>query len=873
MRYMLIILTLCVAFSNSFPQELVVQEKVQDHFVVTKNARAAETSPTLSDPAIEIARKKLQDLKKDKGTYEQVWQAAEELNTLLREKRLDPTVKISTGWRKSDADGDAGDEFRMNNCDDTTPDIENKSDDAEDTGGVLRWVDDDLVIANSNYNEAAVSIDIASNGDIYAAYEVYDPDIGNKKIQIRKSVDNGQSWTDWFYWYNSDEDCLFPTVCIGEGNVNRLMISYYSGSSQVLRLKSHDLSNASSYSSWYSFPTPGEIGADENVRPRIAIDTDNTWWVYIAWVEEDLAIDNVCYSRLEDLVNGTPTDPIQIGSNDESSVTGNLDIAWGNYNLYIVYQSGGWPGAIKVARANSNYGNPGDGFTITTETPSTYIYPRIAVSAHNDYACIISARQNDTGTFDLAYSRTYDGGDDWNTFYFSDWHDTRLGDIYYMPDNTTGRNFHAAWYQNGYIKYMSSDDLDNWYDITTISENNNNSDGDFVSVCATSENDGMAAWVYTFSASDLDVHFDIDLETTPLPEPPINPTPSNGANNQSINVNISWSDGGGAASYDVYFGTDSSPDAGEFRGNQGGTSYDPGNLQYNTTYYWRIDAVNTTGTTTGSVWHFNTGELPSGPTIFDESFSSVADWTPVIDQGTGSLIAGTYGGENVGILYMSGSPGVFNAYRQITIEIPAGSALTARWYYESSGIYNNSENSDGGRIRFTNNIPSESPSEGDIILTVMQSADFPMYQWNEEEFIIGENIPAGSYIAIGGAVWPSYIYNNWDFITIVAPTGLINEDSNVFPMEITLTQNYPNPFNPSTTIQYGLPEASKVQMTVYDVTGCQIRTLVNNTQQAGWYNVLWNGTDVNGQPVGTGTYLARIQAGDYSKTIKMVYLR
>jgi len=364
--------------------------------------------------------------------------------------------------------------------------------------------------------------------------------------------------------------------------------------------------------------------------------------------------------------------------------------------------------------------------------------------------------------------------------------------------------------------------------------------------------------------------------TTNAPQPPSQatiPSPPNAATNQSTNVNLGWSDGGGATSYDVYFGMDSSPDAGEYWGNQGNTSYDPGTLQYSVTYFWRIDAVNNNGTTTGSVWHFTTGESPSGPTIFDESFSSIADWTLVTSQGTGSLTAGTYGGENVGILYMSGSPGVFNAYRQIAIEIPAGSALTARWYYESSGIYDNSENSDGGRIRFTSDISSEGPSEDDIILSVMQSVDFSMYQWNEEEFIISENIPSGSYIAIGGAVWPSYIYNNWDFITVVAPTGLINEDSNISPSEISLSQNYPNPFNPSTTIHYGLPEASKVQMTVYDVTGRQVRTLVNNIQQAGSYTIQWNGTDVSGQSVGTGTYLARIQAGDYSKTIKMVYLR
>ncbi|MBN1392717.1 MAG: hypothetical protein JW947_07935, partial [Sedimentisphaerales bacterium] len=59
-------------------------------------------------------------------------------------------------------------------------------------------------------------------------------------------------------------------------------------------------------------------------------------------------------------------------------------------------------------------------------------------------------------------------------------------------------------------------------------------------------------------------------------------------------------------SHDVYFGTDSTPDSGEFQGNQPGTTFDTGTMSYNTTYYWRIDEKNAGGTTTGDVWGFTT---------------------------------------------------------------------------------------------------------------------------------------------------------------------------------------------------------------------------------------------------------------------------
>jgi len=92
-----------------------------------------------------------------------------------------------------------------------------------------------------------------------------------------------------------------------------------------------------------------------------------------------------------------------------------------------------------------------------------------------------------------------------------------------------------------------------------------------------------------------------------------NPSPSHQATGVSITADLSWTAGSGATSHDVYFGTDSTPDAGEFEGNQGGTTYDPGTLSYNTTYYWRIDEKNAGGTTTGDVWSFTTEQEPQNP--------------------------------------------------------------------------------------------------------------------------------------------------------------------------------------------------------------------------------------------------------------------
>ena len=87
------------------------------------------------------------------------------------------------------------------------------------------------------------------------------------------------------------------------------------------------------------------------------------------------------------------------------------------------------------------------------------------------------------------------------------------------------------------------------------------------------------------------------------------PMPWNGMSAVATNVGIiKWVAGASAtpSSHDVYFGTDSTPDATEFIGNQSGTTHNPGTLIPGTTYYWRIDEVNAQGTTTGDVWSFTT---------------------------------------------------------------------------------------------------------------------------------------------------------------------------------------------------------------------------------------------------------------------------
>ena len=93
------------------------------------------------------------------------------------------------------------------------------------------------------------------------------------------------------------------------------------------------------------------------------------------------------------------------------------------------------------------------------------------------------------------------------------------------------------------------------------------------------------------------------------------------------------------------------------------------------------------------------------------------------------------------------------------------------------------------------------------------------------------------------------------------------------PEEFSLHQNYPNPFNPVTTLRYDLPENGHVNVIIYDMLGKQVKTLINQTQDAGYRSVIWDGTNDYGNPVSAGIYLYQIQAGEYMQTKKMVLLK
>ncbi|HDQ00639.1 MAG TPA: T9SS type A sorting domain-containing protein, partial [bacterium] len=109
----------------------------------------------------------------------------------------------------------------------------------------------------------------------------------------------------------------------------------------------------------------------------------------------------------------------------------------------------------------------------------------------------------------------------------------------------------------------------------------------------------------------------------------------------------------------------------------------------------------------------------------------------------------------------------------------------------------------------------------------------------------------------------------------VAATGIedISVSINDLSMDYSLAQNYPNPFNAETEIQYYIPITAKVNLTIYNLLGEEIITLVDQKLQAGSHRVHWDGRDKKGFNLPTGIYLYRIQSENYTKTRKLALMK
>ena len=154
------------------------------------------------------------------------------------------------------------------------------------------------------------------------------------------------------------------------------------------------------------------------------------------------------------------------------------------------------------------------------------------------------------------------------------------------------------------------------------------------------------------------------------------------------------------------------------------------------------------------------------------------------------------------------------------------------------------------------------------------SSTMPIQGWEKIGFVEGHgnsNSPkqySFSDNVLSGVDYLSYRLKQIDTDGKFSYSSTISVLINQIPSNFELHQNYPNPFNPSTIISYSIPKSSNVVLTIYDILGNLVETLVNESQEAGIYTVTFSAGGLS-----NGIYYYKLQASEYVAIKKMLLLK
>jgi len=229
----------------------------------------------------------------------------------------------------------------------------------------------------------------------------------------------------------------------------------------------------------------------------------------------------------------------------------------------------------------------------------------------------------------------------------------------------------------------------------------------------------------------------------------------------------------------------------------------------------------------------------------DTSWSSADSvWVPVSDSVTGKNFTLQVGGSISGHVYGDDA-------------VPlSGATVTAFGFFDQFPIE---------RSKTT-------PADGSYKIGGLSTGYYRVRAYDGCKYIYYNNKPSSNLADSVFVTMPDSVINiNFSFPT----TAVEDEDDQTTrrPAEFELSQNYPNPFNPGTQIEYALKKTGHVTLYIYNVLGEKVKTLLDQDQPAGFYQINWDGKNDDGKLVSSGIYLYKLEVNGFSEAKKMLLLK
>ena len=170
---------------------------------------------------------------------------------------------------------------------------------------------------------------------------------------------------------------------------------------------------------------------------------------------------------------------------------------------------------------------------------------------------------------------------------------------------------------------------------------------------------------------------------------------------------------------------------------------------------------------------------------------------------------------------------------------------------------------------------NSSDFEGPLELTSLFEGSLPP-ELNISLVDIQSRVIYDQFLVTGITISES-VLDGYDLRLIAGDAQFVMESSqkilDEIPSEFLLSQNYPNPFNPVTNMNFELPRSGRVLLTIYNVRGQEVKTLINENLNYGLHTASWQGIDNMGRPVSSGVYFSELQSSGIRKVRKMVLLK